>query len=88
VLNEGEEIKQMDVDAQGQVKDKEQPQMKESLRKKYKKYINKVLSDHGKKMKKKKLRKKIVEVSSEFDERDKEVRAEMFEKYLLKMGIL
>lgn len=85
VLNEGEEIKQMDVDAQGQVKDKEQPQMKESLRKKYKKYINKVLSDHGKKMKKKKLRKKIVEVSSEFDERDEEVRAEMFEKYLLKM---
>ena len=58
---------------------------KKKMRKSYKKSITEVLADNGNRMKKKKLKDKIVRLSSQYDEREDEVRKVMFEKYLLKV---
>ena len=58
---------------------------KKKMRKSYKKSITEVLADNGNRMKKKKLKDKIVRLSSQYDKREDEVRKVMFEKYLLKV---
>ena len=55
-------------------------------KKKYRKLIVESLQENGRKMKKKKLKKEIIEKSVEFDEhKDADARGEAFEKYLVKV---
>lgn len=55
-------------------------------KKKYRKLIIETLQENGRKMKKKKLKKEIIEKSVEFDEHDDaDARGEAFEKYLVKV---
>ena len=58
---------------------------KKKMRKRYKKSITEVLAESGNRMKKKKLKGKVVQLSSQYDKREDDVRKEMFEKYLTKV---
>ena len=55
------------------------------MRKRYKKSITEVLAENGNRMKKKQLKGKVVQLSSQYDKREDDVRKEMFEKYLSKV---
>ena len=59
---------------------------KKKVKRKYKQVIREVLGENGNKLKKKKLKKKVVQLSAEFDGNvDEDARGDMFEKYLVKV---
>ena len=55
------------------------------LKKKYKTVIKCVLDEHGNKMRRKKLKKKVIERSGEFDEGDEAMRGDLFERFIVKV---